>query len=438
MKLKQGIKVIALLSGAAVFLSACSGKVGGDKIKTFNAVVASSDYSGNAEKFVTGDDYDKVRDEYMSYQASSSDIQPQLQGFYQAVLPQLLNKKENTVISPINIYMALSMLAELTAGDTQAEVMKLMNADSIETVRSRADSLYLAHYVNNPVYTEKIASSFWIRDDINYKDDTLKTLSEKYHASSFVGKMGSTEMNKALQDWTNSNTGELLTEYTKDMSTDQDTVMSLVSTIYMKAMWTEPFSAGRTTNESFYGINGEHKCSMMHSFGSDRYYFGEHFGAIAKPLFFGGTVLLILPDEGVMPAELLKDDDVFRFISGINSYENNKFLKVNLSVPKFKASSKLDLNDSLDALGIKKVFGGGDFSSLTVDTGVFLNKAEHAAMLEMDEEGITGAAYTDFALDGSAMPPDEEMDLVFNRPFLAVVKGSDGSILFATVIYEVS
>ena len=46
----------------------------------------------------------------------------------------------------------------------------------------------------------------------------------------------------------------------------------------------------------------------------------------------------------------------------------------------------------------------------------FLQEASHTSRLIMDEEGITAASYVDFAA-GAALPPQEEIDIVFDRPF---------------------
>ena len=75
-----------------------------------------------------------------------------------------------------------------------------------------------------------------------------------------------------------------------------------------------------------------------------------------------------------------------------------------------------------------------DFSPLTAEPGVFLGKADHAAAVSIDEEGVTGAAYTDLGLCGSGMPPEEQVDFVLDRPFYFVVTGRDGSILFAGTV----
>ena len=66
-----------------------------------------------------------------------------------------------------------------------------------------------------------------------------------------------------------------------------------------------------------------------------------------------------------------------------------------------------------------------------------LSKAEHAAMIEIDEHGVTGAAYTELALTEGAAQPDETIDFVVDRPFMFIVTGKDGSMLFAGIVKNI-
>ena len=67
---------------------------------------------------------------------------------------------------------------------------------------------------------------------------------------------------------------------------------------------------------------------------------------------------------------------------------------------------------------------------------IWLSGAEHAAMVKIDEEGVTGAAYTDLAMAGAGMPQNE-VDFVLDRPFVFAVASPDGSILFAGVVQNI-
>lgn len=53
-----------------------------------------------------------------------------------------------------------------------------------------------------------------------------------------------------------------------------------------------------------------------------------------------------------------------------------------------------------------------------------------------DEEGVTGAAYTMISDNGTSLPTNE-IDLVFDRPFMFVLTGNDGTVLFSGVVRNI-
>ena len=68
---------------------------------------------------------------------------------------------------------------------------------------------------------------------------------------------------------------------------------------------------------------------------------------------------------------------------------------------------------------------------------LYLDKAEHAAMVEIDEYGVTGAAYTEMDVNAGSALPQEQIDFVIDRPFMFMITGMDGSILFSGIIKNV-
>ena len=97
--------------------------------------------------------------------------------------------------------------------------------------------------------------------------------------------------------------------------------------------------------------------------------------------------------------------------------------RVNLSVPKFDVSSTVNLKDGLNKLGVTKVFDieNSDFSAITSDTPVYVSAVNQSARVEIDEKGVKAAAYIEIPAAGAAMPPEEIIDFVIDRPFVFVI-----------------
>ncbi|MCD8085444.1 MAG: hypothetical protein LUF28_03815 [Clostridiales bacterium] len=386
------------------------------------------------------DAYDAWRAIRKERLACAEDYPENYDDFVSATMAQFLTTAngENAAYSPLNIYLALAMLAETTGGNSQAQILTLLGADSLETLRTQANALWKGNYCNDGTVTSLLASSLWLSDSLPYQQDTLDALAETYYASTYWGKMGSDEVNQALQSWLNEQTGGLLEEQASGVELNQYTVMALATTIYYKAAWADAFWEGNNTSDTFHTPNGDITCDFMNQSTDMGYYRGDQFGAVYRELTNSGGMWLILPDEGVEVSSLLTDGQVLDMIEAGWDWEGCELCEVNLSLPKFDVSADLNLQDGLEALGVTDVFDAdiADFSALT-DVAAVLSTATHAARVIVDEDGVEAAAYTMFAADEAALEgPMDIVDFVLDRPFLFVITSDTDTILFAGVVNQ--
>ncbi len=347
---------------------------------------------------------------------------------------------ENRTVSPLNIYMALGMLAEITDGNSREQLLGALGCTTIEELRSTANSVWNANYRNDGIMTNILASSLWLNNNIRFNSDTLNTLADTYYASSYSGEMGSPELDAALQNWLNEQTGGLLEAQISDISLDPLTVIALATTVQFHAKWETSFSSQNTTPQTFHTPNGDISCDFMHSSPDTGYYWGEKFAAVALNFDSGSQMKIILPDEGYSPEDLLAEEEVLNFMtSNVYDWANEKYVRVNMAIPKFDISSQLELSDGLKALGVTDVFDASvaDYSPLTKShsEALALSEALHGVRVTIDEEGCTAAAYTVMVNEG-AFPPEDEVDFVADRPFLFVITDHDNLPLFAGVVNQ--
>lgn len=391
----------------------------------------------------TYEDYEAWMNCKRERQPENKEYQNGIREFYELTMQEFLKdtQDKNKVYSPLNVYMALAMLAETTEGESRQQILDLLHTDSIETLRNNASILWNANYCDDGTVNSLLASSVWLSDKIQYNETTLKTLADNYYASSFSGTMGSAEYNKMLQDWLNEQTGGLLKEQAGNVEMDPITVFGLATTVYFRAKWQNEFYAPNNTEEIFHAKSGDVTTEFMHQSGTDTYYWGENFGAIARNLKNSGNMLLILPDEGVAVEDLLADKEVQDFIFDHHTWENQKFLIVNQSVPKFDVVSDFSLISGLKNLGVEDVFNFAEanFTPLlgeNTELPVAVDEATHAARVMIDEEGCTAAAFTVMLAAGAGRPPEEQVDFVLDRPFLFVINGQDGQPLFVGIVNQ--
>lgn len=366
-------------------------------------------------------------------QASSSLIPFFRQGS-QLILSGDGNK--NQIWSPINAYIGLSMAAELASGDSRQQILDLFGVSDIEALRNQVSTVW--EQINRDDGNEVcvLANSLWLEEGLIYNQDTMDNLSYHYYASIYEGDLGSKKINKAISAWLNNNTGGLLKDSTENINLSDETVLALYSTIYFQSKWGDQFSAAKNTNDVFHSPGGDITCTFMNQdLMKTKYYWGEDFGAVSLWLKNGSRMWLFLPDEDKTVADILSGDQYLQLIADPYGEANKKYMKVNLSVPKFDVTSDTNIRSSLEAMGVTDVFdpGAADFSSTLSGMPVWFTAANQATRVIIDEEGVKAAAYIEFPGAGAAAPPEEIIDFILDRPFVFVIS-NENLPLFAGVV----
>ncbi len=336
----------------------------------------------------------------------------------------------NTLWSPINAYIGLSMLAEITDGDSRGEILELFGAKSLEELRAQVSAVWESVYKDDGNEISVSANSLWLEDGLNYNQDAMNNLAYHYYSSVYQTDLGSDKANKEIGNWLDENTGGLLKNSTDKIDLSPDTVLALYSTLYFQAKWSDEFNSKNNTDGVFHGINGDTSVTYMNKkLYQMNYYWHEDFSAVALYLKNGSTMWFILPDEGKTTADVLNSGAYGELIFSDASeeiWQNQKYMKVNLSVPKFDVSHSFNLTEGLSKMGVTKVFDptSSDFTAITSDTPVYVAAVNQSARVEIDEKGVKAATYIEIPGAGSAMPPEEIIDFVLDRPFVfAITKG---------------
>ena len=391
-----------------------------------------------------GDDYDalnaaydlwsKDREAGRNYDASQ---QTGLNGFVTAITRALLQNAEgeNKVCSPVNIYMALAMLTELTDGATQKELLDVLGVKDTAALREQAKALWDANYLDDGVIKSVMGDSVWLNEGVNYKKDgALKTLADDYFASVFSGQPGDAAYDEALHAWINDQTGDLLKDSAEALKMDPLMMVTLVSTIYFKGRWTDTFVPEANTTETFHGAKNDAPCEMMHETDNMGYFDGDGFSAVTKSVVNADGFRFILPDEGVSVDEVLASQAFADYLTG-PAQEN--YTQVALSVPKFDVQADADVIPTLKKLGVEKVFdhGAADFTPLTEDRDdIAVDEILHSARVKIDEEGCEAAAFTAIMAMGTSAFLDEPIRFTLDRPFIFVINGVGGTPLFVGIV----
>ncbi len=384
-------------------------------------------------------DYDAWRDS-LKAQRRDRDLSAELEAYFAKTIPAVLDGApgENVLCSPVNLYMALAMLAECAGGESRAQVLELLGSADVETLRQQASDVWNVTYRADGAVQRTLGSALFLDDDLDFRQDTLDVLARDYYASSFRGQMGSEAMNEAFRSWLNENTGNLLTNQIDQLELTPEILLALATTVHFQAKWHHEFLPENTVDGTFHSPDGDLDARMMRSDGFDTYYWGDRFSAVAKG-FEEGAMWFLLPDEGVSPEELLEDQQAMAFLLNRETLsENSTYLRVHLTVPQFDVSCQLGLNDTLKGLGITRVFDPAlaDFTPVSQSQQLALSRVIHGARVKVDEQGCEGAAYTAMLYAGASRPPEEEVYFTLDRPFLFCVTGAQNLPLFVGIVNQ--
>lgn len=411
-------------------------------IRAVKAVLPKLPSVSSDETELIGED-DSWRQEAAKWKEKEKPVD--MRKYYKETLKCFLSDEKNTVYSPINVYLALSVLAETGNGETRSEILDLLQVEDTETLREHIHALWNANYYESSSATSLLGNSVWLNNRVDYNEDLLKTLAKYYYASSFSGTMGSENFNQEIRNWVNEYTKDLLKDSVQDIKMYPDTVMDIISTIYFKAGWIDSFSKSATKKEIFHGKSGDKTVEMMHRSAHGRVYQTDKFTGLSLGLS-AGKMHFILPKEGVSLSEVVADDDMLEMVGAVSASEakgNGRVESgsIRMSIPKFKLHSKISLVNGLKSLGITGAFdaGAADFRSLFAESSELngvVSEVSHAAMVQVDEDGVTGAAYTEIMMKATSALETNVIEFVLDRPFYYVVTADDGSILFAGTAYD--
>lgn len=335
---------------------------------------------------------------------------------------------KNRVWSPINAYIALAITAELTAGDTQDTVLKTLGVSDLNDLRAKISALWEQVYQDNGKEISVLSNSLWLDKDVAYHQQTMDLIAHHYYTSVYQGDLGTERTNKDISNWIKNQTGGFFSDQKENVHITPNAMLALASTVFFQSQWSDKFDNDNNTEQPFHTNNGDVICTFMHKqLAEMNYYWDEDYGAVQLGLENGSSMWLILPDENKTVNDVLNSGAYMDMITHSDAFpkDNHKWMKVNLSVPKFDISSSVDLEPSLKEMGLQGIFNplGNDFSSsVNSETPVFLDSIHQNSRVTIDEDGVKAASYIILEFGaGAAEPPDEIIDFILDRPFLFAI-----------------
>jgi serine protease inhibitor len=379
----------------------------------------------------------------------------------------------NVLISPTSIGLALALLYNGAAGETErqmaatlaleghaldevnaaaarlmAELQLVFRSASSHKVCDGRNTLAVARNATSKHDEDlratalvpegvqlALANSLWVRHTAVLHSHFLERAHAAYQAEVRNVDFGRAAAAAALiNEWTADRTKQKIRNLVSEQALDAATLLVLVNALYFKGAWTVPFDESRTRPAPFHSANGKSReTPTMSRSGEFEYLETSAFQAVNLPYSNGRFhMLLALPRPGVAPGQLPA------LLRARGWPHRLRFKKSDgyLALPRFKIEYGTELSSHLARFGMGVAFSSqADFSALTEEP-VWIKLVQHKTFLEVNEQGSEAAAATAVTIVAAAMF-SRRFEMRVDRPFFCTIQDSStGTLLFVGQICQ--
>lgn len=342
----------------------------------------------------------------------------------------------NQVVSPWGAMLALQMLRAGAAGATAAEIDEALGAPDLDALAAmigqldRVDGDPGEVDEDNPptpaVFHE--ATGIFIDDSLKVGEDYLAILGRTFDSGVYPVDFAASGTEAAINKWMSVNTGGQISQTPTEY--DPDTVISLLSTVFLAAAWQQPFSPGSTAPADFTAADGSvGEVNMMNKAVSAPWVRGSGWVGVQLPYSAGVAMQVFLPDGGGSTVDSLLNGP--ELIDASKALLGTPETSVSVSLPRWDVKTAVDLKATLERLGITDLFtGAADLTAISPQLAV--TAAAQNSTITVGEKGTIAASATQIDVGVTALPPEQPAEtFVADRPFVfQIVDTATGLPLF--------
>ncbi len=360
----------------------------------------------------------------------------------------------NLLFSPYSIHSALAMTRAGAAGETAAQMDRVLHLPSgagSSAGMAAAWKALVGLVATAPLATDhgpegrkqvaayslSVANALWGQRGFPFVPAYRALLKDAFGAElTDVDFAQGPLVRQQINDWVLAKTNQKIKDLIPDGMPTPDTRLALVNAIHFLAQWDEPFSERATELKDFTDEKGQVvKVKMMRRNAWFRSFEDQDARVLAIPYKGGAAeMLLVLPKDPAGLAALEAGLTPER-IGGWGQRKEGG--KTALELPRFKFEAATDLSTTLVAMGMPDAFAASkaDFSGMAShpQEPLYIGVVLHKAFIAVDEKGTEAAAATAVMMRaGSAPNPEQPVPFVCDRPFLFFLRHvSTGALLFA-------
>ncbi|XP_032510918.2 serine protease inhibitor 3/4-like isoform X1 [Danaus plexippus] len=351
-----------------------------------------------------------------------------------------LDKSKSVVSSPLSAEFLLALLTLGSEDPAHSELLTSLGISADDQIRSSFKSLS-QNLLSIKGVTLNVANKVYIKEgdyDLNedLKKDAVSVFNAAFEKVDFRQNAAAANL---INKWVENQTNNKIKDLISADSLNDDTRLVLVNAIYFKGTWKKQFDPANTMDQPFF-ITSSETVDIPMMYKEDNYYYGESRSLNAQLLrldYVGkeASMLIVLPNEveglnGVL-SKLAEGHDLLKELDDMHN------IKVQVTIPKFKIETEIDLAELLPKLGIKSIFNqsnNGLTKILNKPEGLFVSKAVQKAFIEVNEEGAEAAAASAMNVMFCSAMIDEPQVIQFtaDRPFFVAIISNETIYFTAT------
>ena len=337
--------------------------------------------------------------------------------------------------SPLSIALDLTMVYNGAEDSTALQMQQVLGYGQMSNlaINQACHGLMQQLLESDPSVTLNLANSIWYRNTMTVKDSFITVnqtyLSAQVEAADFTNPNTVTLIN----NWAANETDQKITSVLTKISPAD--MMYLLNAIYFHGNWSKAFNASNTAAQNFTLSDGTpYSTPFMNQTGSFPFYSNDLFSSAMLPYGNGNySMVILVPSGNNTPKDILDKLTPASWNSWNASYSSTG--TTTLSIPKFSVRNQLNLNNTLENMGMTDAFypTTANFSGIS-SMGLYISYVDHDSYISIDETGTTAAAVTITGIS-TAVAIENKNSLIANKPFLFVIKeNTTNTILFAGII----
>jgi len=351
---------------------------------------------------------------------------------------------DNLFLSPYSISTALAMTYLGAAGQTEAQIAATLHYPTAapEPGRSldRAEFSKCLGAMNRDLnargkqgsYELAVANALWPQKGYKFLDEYIRLVRGNFDAelTELDYRQQTEKARLTINSWVEDKTNDKIKDLIPEGMLGPTVRMVLTNAVYFKGDWNTQFKPERTKDAPFIMINGETvNTPMMNQTEDFKYAETEALQVLELPYVKNElSMIVLLPKVKDGLPDVEKSLMIGKLSDTLDSLRKRK---VDVSLPKFKITSKFSLASVLRSMGITDAFSrNADFSRMTAGKDLFISEVVHKAYVDVNEEGTEAAAATGITMKVLSIPAPPAR-FVADHPFMFLIRDNQtGSILF--------